>query len=513
MSEHIDAWARAVVARVGLPIDPWAVLATLEAEGLRDDDARSRFEHPDLVAFAQSVYSEAVALAPRPDAAATRDATRVERLRRLQRHLVDGIFFAVPVAVQVGCALVLHHSLFSSLDFGARDAAVVGLATVASAVSTGATALAVSHQTDAHIEAHDATQAVRALAGTFAAGVAVSLAVLAGLACAWLMAPSLATAQTAWFGAHFASLAALWVALALLYALRLRWWVVGVTLAGALAVNGFVRGGHLRAHAALVAGAVVATALAAARIADEMRRVARAPQCASAARAGEDFRLGALLPHVAYNAGYFALVCADRTLLWTSEHTTAALLSRYELGMSWAFATFIAPMALVEHLAVEFHRRIEESQRGATVATIDALRARAGSALARSVALLALVGAGNVGLAWLAGRALASRWPAFRIDGVTERVFLLGAAGYQLLVVGLFVGLLHLVYARSATPARALWRAVLVATAIGYALTRTLGPPWAIASFVVGAIAFAAQMVPAGIRLCARIDHAHYAAY
>ena len=512
MSADRHAWARAVVARVGLPLDPWAVLATLEAEGLRDADAPADLGAADLRAFAQDVYAEAVALAPPATAEATSPAlaTRAERLGRLRRHLVDGMFFSLPVAVQVACALALRHSLFSSLDFGVRDAAVVGLAMAASTVSACATALTVGHQAEVHLAANDAPHA---LAGAVAAGVALSVAVLAGVALAWLLAPSLVTPQVAWFGAHFASLAALWVALALLYALRMRWWVVGVSLAGALAVNALVREAGLRAHAALVAGALLATALAAVLIVQQMRRVAHAPPLPSAARVREDFRVGALAPHLAYSAGYFALVCADRVLVWTSAHTGAALLSRYELGMSWAFATLVVPTALAEHLAVEFQRRVDESQHAVTLASIAHLRASAGALLARSAVLLALVGLGNTVVVWFAGRALVTRWIGLPVDALTERIFVLGAAGYQLLVSGLFIGLVHFLYARRATPARALWRAVFVGVAIGYALTRALGPPWAVATFVVGAFVFAAQMIPAGLRLCARIDHAHYAAY
>ena len=127
--------------------------------------------------------------------------------------------------------------------------------------------------------------------------------------------------------------------------------------------------------------------------------------------------------------------------------------------------------------------------------------------------LLALVGLGNVAVVWLLGRAFVMHSIGLPVDALTERTFVLGAVGYQLMVGGLFMGLVHFLYARRATPARALWRAVFVGVAIGYALTRALGPSWAVATFVVGAFVFAAQMIPAGLRLCARIDHAHYAAY
>ena len=49
-----------VVERIGVPVDVYAVAATLESEGIRDLDARERFGSADVFDLAEDVYGAAL---------------------------------------------------------------------------------------------------------------------------------------------------------------------------------------------------------------------------------------------------------------------------------------------------------------------------------------------------------------------------------------------------------------------------------------------------------------------
>lgn len=522
-SDPVELWASRVRARVGAPLDEWAVAAVLESEGLRDVDARDKLGHPDLFAFARQVFVAAALLEGRPPSATrvTTQASMSPTWWRTLRELAAGSAFATPMLAQIVCLVLTGYSLCASLSFTQVEATVVSLATITSLVATGGVVMVIGRQGTMYRTAGAYASLLRACGHLAVVGArVVALVALAGLVIE-LLAPIV---DGVWFAigvGYFLAMSALWLSLAVLSVLEKNRWSVLLTVAGSLLVRVLVA----NLHANVILAQIVALSLTAStafavgrhtlvRWAGPGRVRAHAPP--------SDASFGMLLPYAVYGFGYFTLLVLDRVMVWTAPGRTLPqrlwFHSPYELGFDWALLSLLAPMAYLEYVAREFGRRMDEGQRALGPADIPRHREASLTFCRRSVAVLAATSVSSVLLVheaagWLRETVALRPVRDLFANPITEAVFWPAALGYQLLACGLMIALLLFTLGRSFVVVRALWRSIAVAAVIGYATSRVIAPECAVLGFVAGTAAFAAQMLRAGRALARHVDYFFYAAY
>lgn len=518
----VRALAEFIVEEAGPPVDVWAIAALLESTGIRDSDARDRYGMPDVFALARAV--EAKITDPRPPPPAEEDtASRRERLRRYARVFGRGIFFFVPLAMQLAALLIVGVSLYASLNFTTGQASIVAVAASLSFVITGAFVQGTGYLGPLFIEPGKHQLAERVLWSTLAAGLVVSLALGGVLVAVALVTGSYTGDQVERLFVYYALLAVQALTSGALYTLK-RYGLMLVGTAAGLVVAGLLyhqtdlRIEHVHWLALATAGGLEAGIVAWTlhRRAKETRgdmRLARLPRIWLLVRRSAPYALYGLL--------YFLLLTADRGVAWGyGDHPQPFWFStEYELGLDWALAALVLSLAFLEITVERFSARLTPA---AVAHSLDAVREHNRTFLAFWSRQLAYVAALAAAGAWVAvvtawGLAeLGALGPARAIyeDPVARYVFAGGIVGYSFLALGIANSVFLMGLARPWPVLATLLPSSIVSIAAGIALTSATGAYWtAVGGMVAGMFIFAAGTGFYARRTLRYVDYHAYAAW
>jgi hypothetical protein len=526
-ADAVPRWAAIVLERTQVPIDAWMVAAVLEAEGLRDADARERFGCPDLFAFAERVFVVARAEARRRPRPAAPEARR-ER-SGLLRNLARGSVFALPMLGQVLCVAFTGHSLCASADFGPAQATSVGLAMLWSLVATGPVMSALGREGAVRLQERDwagLEVSCRWLVRAGVLGVLASVLVTAAIQLATgLFAPRL-------FGVtliYAIALSLLWLGLACCQALRLHGFTFATTLLGGLAV---AAAATWHVASVLLVQFVAILAVAAGAFARAFGHL-RARRSTAAKPAGQELgfptpgevAVGALVPYAAYGLGNAGLLVVDRLLAWSApgriQPQALWFHGPYELGMDGALLSALVPLAYLEHAVHRFYDALHDAGASVPLSDLPAHEARITRAVRRALRVLVALSCASVVGAWAVGHVLQAEGLGHVLGHLEDpgdaplvrHAFWCGALAYQLLVLGLGGALLFFSLNRPIPVVKAVWRALGVATATGFIASRALSPEHATLGLLLGTAMFAAEMVAGARDLIRKGAYHEYAAF
>jgi hypothetical protein len=520
--DDVDELVDAVIAVAGVPVDAWAVAATLESRGMRDVDAVARYGRDDVFALAREVYERALeraAVAPPP---AAPPLGRRRAALRLARQMGKGAFFFVPLAVQVVALLTLGYSQWASVDFSLSQASIVGLAAGLSFVVTGGFVQGLGYLGPFFGEPGKHRLAEQVTWWTMLAGMAGALAFGGLLYGANVLTGAYPSGLAGVGLVYYALMASLWLVDAMLYMLHRYLAMLVTTLAGLGVVAAARSGADLSMYHSHWLGLGASTLLALAWGAVILRhrarsttgdlRLARLPRRSVLARVAT--------PFFVYGGLYFALLFCDRLAAWSAGDNPLPLWFRvsYELGLDGALVAIVGSLAFLQHTVEDFTERVPLLQeRVAARARADHNR-RLLRFYARQLAIvlvLALVGAVVV-FALVQGLADAHALGRVRKDiegDVTPSVFAIGAGAYALLAWGLLNTTLLMGLARPWPVVRALVLALAVDAAVGFPLSR-VGPYWlAVVGLAAGCATFAAVTAVSAVRSLRRGDYHYFAAW
>lgn len=522
----LEDLAAQVTARIGMPLDHWAVAATLESLGVRDVDALDRYGHASIFSLSEELYGRIMDAPPQVARAVQQGMveTRKERAVRVLKHLVEGSFFAMPMVGQIVCILLTRYSLWASLDFTELQATLIGLGTVASFAVTGGVVMSLGRQGTVYRGMKAYTLLRRVCVQLVAVGMLMALASLALAAVINLIAPFLRVSHFVVASMYYLCLCGMWLSLGLLYMLGKHMWSTGVTLGFGVVVALQVRWLGVGVENAQLFSIGCATVVAFV-VAGRTMRAMQAdedPKYAAAPTPPPDVAAGILAPFAVYGLGYFGFLFLDRVLAWTAPGRPLPMPvwfhTPYELGMDWALISLLFPMAYLEHIVHEFGPRIMREQDRFRYDEVGAHRRsmmRFGLLSLTVVVGLSVLSVVGTYYAVQALRAFeeVQEIRDFFASDITQWVFWIAAVGYQLLTWALMVGLLYFTLARQETVVRAMWVCLIIGLVVGFSASRILGPEWAVLGFAVGAFYFAISMGIAGFRLSRRIDYFYYSAY
>lgn len=515
-----------VTSTIGIPLDHWAVAATLESLGVRDVDAREKYGYASIFPLSEFVYGLIMDDPPEVKCPTRQNGveTRRERAFRVLTHLLEGSFFAMPMVGQIICILLTRYSLWASLDFTEQQATLIGLGTVASFAATGGVVMSLGRQGTVYRGMKAYTLLRRVCVQLVAVGMVVSLVSLAFAACINLISPFLSTSHFVVASMYYLCLCGMWLSLGLLYMLGKHMWSTGVTLGFGALVALEVRWLGVGVETAQLSSIGCATFVAFVVAGRTMRALQKDedPRYVAAPPPPPDVAAGILAPFGVYGLGYFGFLFLDRVLAWTAPGRPLPMPvwfhTPYELGMDWALISLLLPMAYLEHVVHEFGPRImreQDQMRYDEVVRHRSSMMRFGFVSLSVVVTLSLLSVVGTYYAVQALRAFeeVKEIRDFFASDITQWVFWVAAVGYQLLTWALMVGLLFFTLARQETVVRAMWVCLTIGLVVGYSASRILGPEWAVLGFAVGALYFAVTMGIAGFRLSRRIDYFYYSAY
>jgi len=507
---------------IGIPVDAWAVTATLESWGLRDLDARERFGSADLFGLGARVLAACrarVLTQPLPEPPAEPGPGVA---RGFVGPYLRGGFFFVPLAMQLVSLLALGYGLWASTAFTAAQASVVALAVILSFIVTGGFGQALGYLAPQFSAAGKDLLARRVSWEVLGLGVLALAMVGAVFALISLTTGFFPSRELPTLLAYYGLVSLLWLTTAALYTLR-RYFAMALTTAGGIAVVGIVRAHtSLGVSARQWAGIAAAIAISGTWMALLLRRRAR--------HVRGDLRLArmpsrALLAHSAaplfiYGLLYFTFLFIDRTAAWSTNAGSLPISLRvpYELGLEWAFISVAAAIALLEYSIKAFSRLLVASQERTPAAAArdhhrDLLRFYA----RHLAAVLGLVIAGafavNAGVLALRDAGAIDEITTALASAPTRGVHIWAIAGYGTLAWGLLNAALLFSLGRPWPVVRAIAVAAPVSVAVAFTLSRT-GPYWhSVIGLAVGGAIFAVLTALSTLRTLRQGDYWYYAAY
>ena len=507
-----------VLEQTTMPLDRWAVAATLESGGVRDIDAVERFGRRDVFDLADHIYAlcqaagRAGAGEPAPDPAPRREL--------LVRYLRGGFFF-LQLALQLGSLAVLGYGQWASLDFSGRQASIVGIALITSFLFSGPAGQVIGFLGPFFAESGKHLLAARAAAVGVLLGLGTLLAggvLLGGLniVLGGYDNRSLGVGLVYYALAGVVSLTG-----ALLYMLKQFSAMAAATVLGIATVGLVLHRTDLGIYGAHWIGlgvSILVEGLWASII--FQRRIAATSAELRTAIAPTWAHLARLVsPYALYGLGYFALLFVDRPAAWSAgvHQLPFQFRATYEVGLDWALISVVPGLAMLEVTLYALSRRIVALGERYDATSVAEHNAQLISFYRRHlsyVMLLLLLGGATTFGALLA----ASHYHWTKVSDLftaptTLHVYLLGLAGYVLLVSALFNGLFLFSVGRPWLVVRALAPAIVVAIVLAFTLSR-LVVYWASAGgLVAGAGVFALLSAHSARRILRSIDFYYFAAY
>ena len=511
-----------VVERTGVPIDAFAVAATLESEGLRDTDARERFARADVFDLANDVYVGCLQLlAARPPASAAGPLlTHGEPpVRRFLRFYGRGVFFALPIVLQVATVVAVRLNQ----SFTDAEATGVMIGSILSFLATGGFSQAIGRLGTTytsryayHLAREITLRLVRL--GVVAAFVVGALWWLAAL----VFHPFPEEIALLGLGYHLL-LSWLWLSLSVLYMRERRLLVIGMVVIW-LAVFGVLAGVvGVPIEVAQLTGYAVAASLATVLGRRELRRlVPQTPPLAAQERLPRTPVLVYMTaPYFVYGVLYFAMLFADRVVSWSAGPPPGYLFwfaKEYELGLDWALVALVLTVAMLEYTIHEFSAIIQPVQRRYAARSIGEHNRYFQRFYLRQLIIFAGIAlvSGAVtfwGVYWLRGVGSLPAIEGFFTSRVTFKVFFVAVVAYTLLGLGLMNAVVLFFLSRPRGATRGLALGLLATVVIGVVLSRTLAHWWSAVGLLAGAAAFAAVTGLAAVRVVRRMDYYYYSAY
>lgn len=502
------------------PLDRWAVAATLESGGIRDVDARERFGRRDVFDLADEVYARCLERDPAAARPAEDDGERHPAVATARRYLRGGFFF-LQLALQLGSLAVLGYSQWASLDFSGRQASVVGMALLTSFLLTGPVVQATGYLGPSFAEAGKHLLAARVMVVMIGLGLAT---LLAGAVAWWALNLATDSYDDRSLGVglvYYALAGSIALTGAALYVLKQFTAMVVATVAGIAVVGLVLHRTSLGIYGAHWIGLGVSVVIEAAWVVIVLvRRAARTPpDLRTAVRPPLLLLVSRAAPHALYGIGYFALLFADRLAAWStgSHGLPFTFRASYEVGLDWALISVVPGLALLEVTIYEFSRVLDSAGVRYDAADASAHNRALLRFYRRQLALVAILLAGGSVAAFgglrVAGHLHATKVSDLFNEPTTVHVYVLGLAGYALLVLGLFNGLFLFSLNRPWLVLRALAPAVGVATVVAFVLSRTIVYWAAAGGLVAGTLVYALLSGRSALRILNAVDYHYFAAY
>lgn len=516
------------------PKDRWEVATVLETSGQVNKDLLAETQSRDVFALSEKVYEviEEGDLTLKDEVLEEKKKRQVFPIRFV-RYYTKGLFFAMPMAVQVFAMLLIQYSLWAWMHFSIPEASAIAIGTIGSFVITGGFSQIIGRKGLFYIHQDEDVLTMKVsylflLMGfvtvLVAGGVFFLVQLIFGLFPGWM---------TAYILIYYFILATLWLGFAILYMLKRTGLCTIIVALGILSVHLVMISGNLPLFKgrlivwAHIIGVSVAIILAFASGYLILRR--RAKKSEEKFRAKEMPRLSMLLysvaPYLFYGFFYFLFLCLDRLVSWSCHKEVVPYLITfrvpYELGMCWALLSLVLTIGVLEYSMEEFSQTIIPRQLRFRAKDINGFNTEYTGFYLRNTILFLIVAFLSILFVYFGMFLLArlnQEWGIFYgiehfFNPITYFVFFFAAVGYVFLAWGLFNSIFFFALSRPAFVLKSIIPALLVNFVVGFLLSRLFGYYWGVLGLTFGALVFMIISSIYAKRVFDQLDYYYYSAY
>ncbi|TDQ32579.1 hypothetical protein [Zeaxanthinibacter enoshimensis] len=518
--------------RIGPPANLMVVLATLESYGFQDEDAQQKYGYRSLYALADSLFDDLTIRKTEDSESLKRDLSKKDKLslypvsdymwvktNLFLKHYPRGLFYLLPIFLQVAAIVVFGYSLWAYLSFNIIQSTAVVLGVILGLVISGGFIQVIGHQASFywHNEEFAKTERViwqllkTAFFGylccfliiglinfifsfypTYFVGVVSMYSILIGILL--LICAPFHTIEKRWVISLIISLATLFAIILKLYTdlhIYLTHWL-GIS-------------------SGIIAGLVILQFFFKHKKKSKVQKDSFVnPQMIVA----KNYRL------FVYGTLLYILIFTDRILAWSADtgitHDYLLLYEKqYEIGMDLAIIIFFLLAGVMEYAVASFCRFMNRGQEVTKMKDITAYNAQ-------------FIGIYKEHLIWLFITAIAAAWVVFLLidrpwgyyavfgeplPSMSLWVCILGGVGYFFLAWGMLNAQYLFTLKQHSAPLKVLILAVLVNFITGIAFSRFISFEYSVLGMLLGAMIFAAGTYLQCMKFFKTLDYYYYAAY
>jgi hypothetical protein len=462
---------------------------------------------------------DVVAPGPAPEPERPPRRKRVERYVRIYGR---GMFFFIPLTLQLIALLAVGVSQFAAIHFTTAQASTVAVAAALSFVVTAGFIQALGYLSPIYIESGK-----HMLAETVAwtvIGIGAAVATVIGLIALGVVALTGAypSHDLHVLAAYYFLLSANALASALLYMLRKFVWMVLITIVGLIVTALFYKHTSIKIYRVHWIGLSVVVGLQllvgllvlhrrAANTKGDMR-LAKLPRARLLAKRA--------LPFGVYGFFYFSFLTTDRVVAWASGTHKLPLWFQtpYELGLDWALGAVVFSLAFLEITVENFSAMLVPTAERYAVNAVREFNRAISRFWARQLAFVGAIAAFGSVMAIAVAYGLHELdllGPAEKVydDPVSHYVFGFGICAYAFLALGIANSVFVLSLNRPWRAIASILPGLLTSIVIGTVLTSHMRYWTAVVGMFAGSIVFACVSAWQAWRTLKRADYFNYSAW
>lgn len=521
------ALARAVFIAIGEPLDVWAVAATLEGMGLRDDDAVKKYQRTDLFILAERILY-LIHVDPtrtRPEEAPPPPPARPSHWAQALRFYFRGASAALPMAGQILSVLLLRYSLWAWVDFSETQATVVSIGTILSFLITAGFIQSIGREGTRYMGHTNYFLARKISLSIVRAGSGSVLAFGIFIYTVNLIIPFYDNRLMVISLMYYFLLSELWLFSSLAYVLNKVFTVFISTIIGMVPVYivmEFTTLGIYVAHALGMFTTIIAiashTLLHLRRLASKtdmflmMSRLPHAP-----------VRTYVVAPYFVYGLLYFVNLFLDRVVSWSAPNPEPLpyviwFRASYELGMDWALLSLVLTLASLEYMIYEFSYQQLPKQHAVYNADVIDYLMFFKRFYVKHLFSITLVGGISImvtyyGVIWFQRFDYIPEVKNFFSSAITYRVFWAAAFGYYFIALGLYNCLFFFTLSCPQFAIRSITVGLSINVVVSIALSRWVQYDYGVGGLTIGGIVFAILTMKYARKFFDRLDYYYYAAF
>ncbi len=509
---------RTVTTGKSKPLDHWELTALLETNGLRDMDAGTDWAEADLFALAKRLQKDV-------NYTSYETKERVfekHRLRRIFKNYIKGAIFALPMFIQILAMIVVGFGIWSSINFGLREATAISVGSLLALATTGGISQMVGRKGLFYIKFEEFLLASKITKKLYLTGIVFILFIAGLLTFINFYFKLFPFYMYQLFIMYFFLLCFLFLIFSVFYMLENYGTIALVTLCGIVLIYIFLILLNINLVRSQAVSLIIIVLLSNLIAFYKMRKLEKKSQAEGTLLPNIPSLFYTLYPYFLYGAAYFLFLIMDRMLAWTTGRKSLPYIIwfnyPYEVGVDWALIPLISTIALVEVFIYELgyvaFKKINETP-APDVRSFNRYFLRVYKIAGLTFFLVGVI---SIILAYFFPYAIRKIPHFFRFSDVFFNdvnlfVFFFASTGYVLLSWSLLNCIIFFAYSRHRFVLRAMGFGLLTNFLVGFVFSRAFDYYYSVIGLTAGSIVFAVISTYYAHRFFKQYDYYYYSAY
>jgi hypothetical protein len=500
------------------PLDEWELTALLETNGLRDIDAITDWGEPDLFALPKRLQGYVDSI---PYETKKREYEK-KRLWKIFKNYIKGTIFAFPMFIQIVAMIVVGFGIWSSINFGLREATAIAVGTLLALATTGGIAQMIGRKGLFYVKFEEYLLASKITKRLYLLGVIfiIFYALLFSLVNFYLRLFPFYMYQL--FIIYFFLLSFLFLIFSVFYMLENYGTIALITLCGIVLIYIFLILLNFNLVRSQAFSLIIILLLSNLFAFYKIKKLEKKSQAEGTLLPKVVSLFYTLYPYFLYGTAYFLFLIMDRMLAWTTGHKQLPYVVwfnyPYEVGVDWALIPLISTIALVEVFIYELgyaaFKKINETK----APEVNSFNKHFLRVYFVAGVTFFIVGIISIILSYLFPYALRDIRYFFKFvdvffNDINKFVFFFASIGYVLLSWSLLNCIIFFAYSRYKFALKSIGFGLMTNFLVGLIFSRAFIYYYSVIGLFAGSIVFAGMSTYYAYRFFRQYDYYYYSAY